>query len=969
MSHLGFGLPRHDFRATADHWEFLGPWSLVIVHSTLIARRVVESRLLTLLCLLAISGALATSNALGQGTAFTYQGRLSASGTPGNGNFDFTFAAWSAVSGGVIKAGPVTNSSVLVSNGLFTVTLDLGSAVFNGQAIWLEISVRPFGGGTFTTLSPRQPCTPTPYAITAATVTGSVSASQITGVLAAGNIGAGTVSAADLAPNAAVANLNAAGQSGVAASGLVLSTTENNTSLINAGYVKIYGSFGTPDTWQAYTNPPATPPPSARNSHTAIWTGTEMIAWGGYGGGSYLNNGGRYNPAVNGWTTLPVTTTTPAGRLSHTAVWTGGGMIVWGGVGGTNQFNDGGLYDPVLNGWNYIPGTLPNTPSPRLHHSAVWTGNAMIIWGGGSATALNDGALYNPGLNNWTNLPNSLPNTPVARAYHTAVWTGTEMIVWGGIGGTNQFNDGGRYIPSTGQWVAISNSLTNSPAARQFHSSVWTGTEMIVWGGASAAGDLNDGGRFNPGSSSWILIPNSLAGTPVARESHTAVWSGSEMIVWGGFSGTAGALLNDGGRFNPASNQWISVSNTLANAPGSRYEHSAVWTGTEMIIWGGSTGSSELNDGGRFNPALGSWIYLPNAISAAPSPRAGHTSIWNGSEMIVWGGANGSSYLNDGGRFNPALNNWIYLAGNVAGSPAGRYQHTAIWSGSEMMIWGGANSSGFLNDGGRYNPASGAWTPIMGTLPNAPATRANHTAIWSGSEMIAWGGIAAAGNLNDGGRFNPLTGGWIAIAPSLPNTPLPRANHTAVWTGAEMVVWGGNTPTNCYADGGRYNPAQNSWISIANSLTGTPGARAAHTAVWTGTTMIVWGGSGCGIGGSLNDGGIFSPASGAWSYLPNSLPGTPSARSGQTAVWSGSEMIIWGGINSSYFADGGRYNPALNVWNPILASLTNAPTSRAGHSALWTGSQMLTWGGHNGVYFNDTFGYTPGRNLYLYQRP
>ena len=54
---------------------------------------------------------------------------------------------------------------------------------------------------------------------------------------------------------------------------------------------------------------------------------------------------------------------------------------------------------------------------------------------------------------------------------------------------------------------------------------------MIVWGGADP-NFLNTGGRYTPGTDSWLAT--STTNAPAARESHTAVWTGSEMIVWGG---------------------------------------------------------------------------------------------------------------------------------------------------------------------------------------------------------------------------------------------------------------------------------------------------------------------------------------------------------------------------------------------------------------------------------------------------
>ena len=77
----------------------------------------------------------------------------------------------------------------------------------------------------------------------------------------------------------------------------------------------------------------------------------------------------------------------------------------------------------------------------------------------------------------------------------------------------------------------------------------------------------------------------STAGAPAAREYHTAVWTGSEMIVWGGWGAGPGPVLNTGGRYNPSTDSWAATSTT--NAPHARTDHTAVWTGTEMIIWGG----------------------------------------------------------------------------------------------------------------------------------------------------------------------------------------------------------------------------------------------------------------------------------------------------------------------------------------------------------------------------------------------
>ena len=114
-----------------------------------------------------------------QSTAFTYQGRLNDGTAPANGSYDLTFSVFGGSSGGSTVGGPLTNSATAVSNGLFTVLIDFGAGVFNGDPRWLEIAVRPAGGGTFTILNPRQPVSPAPYAIFAANAGNAATASNV----------------------------------------------------------------------------------------------------------------------------------------------------------------------------------------------------------------------------------------------------------------------------------------------------------------------------------------------------------------------------------------------------------------------------------------------------------------------------------------------------------------------------------------------------------------------------------------------------------------------------------------------------------------------------------------------------------------------------------------------------------------------------------------------------------------------
>src|SRR5437016_1051873 len=194
-------------------------------------------------------------------------------------------------------------------------------------------------------------------------------------------------------------------------------------------------------------------------------------------------------------------------------------------------------------------------------------------------------------------------------------------------------------------WTAT--STTNAPSARAGHTAVSTGSEMIVWGGIPFTFPSGTGGRYNPITDSWTAT--STTNAPSRRGNHTAVWTGSEMIVWGGFTGP-NIVLNTGGRYNPGTDTWTATS--ITNAPSARSGHTGVWTGTEMIVWGGGTFvPSVLNTGGRYNPGTDSWT--ATSTTNAPDARADHTAVWAGSEMIVWGGANvgGTQVFNTGGRY------------------------------------------------------------------------------------------------------------------------------------------------------------------------------------------------------------------------------------------------------------------------------------------------------------------------------
>jgi N-acetylneuraminic acid mutarotase len=242
--------------------------------------------------------------------------------------------------------------------------------------------------------------------------------------------------------------------------------------------------------------------------------------------------------------------------------------------------------------------------------------------------------------------------------------------------------------------------------ARSLPTAVWTSKDMIVWGGTPDS----TGARYDPDTDRWKRI--STVGAPDPRYWHTALWTGRQMIVWGGFD--AVHAFDTGGRYDPTSDSWTPM--TTVGAPTARYfifaQNSSVWTGREMVVWGGAElelpGYSET--GGRYDPATDQW--MPTTLVGAPTPREGHTLVWTGDRVVAWGGfvGHGAHYLANGGRYDPRRDHWQKMS--KVDTPTPRVRHTAVWTGSLMIVWGGSGERGYVNTGGSYDAALNSWAPI-----------------------------------------------------------------------------------------------------------------------------------------------------------------------------------------------------------------------------------------------------------------
>jgi hypothetical protein len=225
-----------------------------------------------------------------------------------------------------------------------------------------------------------------------------------------------------------------------------------------------------------------------------------------------------------------------------------------------------------------------------------------------------------------------------------------------------------------------------------------------------------------------------------------------------------------------------------------------------------------------------------------------------------------------------------------------------VWAGGQLFFWGGDTGYGGTHhaDGAAYDPAADSWRRLS---PAPLSERSSARAVWTGCEVIVWGGYANRG-LDDGAAFEPTTDSWRM----LPEAPLGgRVPVAMVWTGDEVIVWGDMERPNPLGDGAAYDPATDRWREIADA----PLELNLAEAVWTGEEMVVFGArldNNNASDTSYAQGAAYDPSSDTWRVLP-SHPVSPQASS---LVWTGSEVVVW-----DYGPAAAAYDPNADVWRDI----------------------------------------------------
>jgi len=238
--------------------------------------------------------------------------------------------------------------------------------------------------------------------------------------------------------------------------------------------------------------------------------------------------------------------------------------------------------------------------------------------------------------------------------------------------------------------------------------------------------------------------------------------------------------------------------------------------------------------------------------------------------------------------------------------------------------------------GGKCEPG---WATMSET--GAPSARQRAAATWTGSKLFVWGGQDMQGPLDDGALYDPKTDTWTPL--STVNAPTARVDAIAVLIDNQRImVWGGGLPSDNKAlgTGKLYDLVASTWLDLKEPNF----ARRSPIATWTGSKVIIWGGMA--NDSAIGDGFYYEPAMDKWTYMPPNA-NSPVARTGVGWVWSGQELFLFGGRPSGLgaTADGFGYTPDTKTWRKLATPAILEP--RFDPFVAWTGTAMLVFGGRD----------------------
>ncbi len=733
-------------------------------------------------------------------TAFTYQGYLTQNGQPANGTFDFQFRLYDAASEGNQVGNTVSLDDVQVLQGVFTVQLDFGESVFNGQALWLEVSVKNQNSEDYVALTPRQALTTTPYAIYSLH-----------------------------APWSGLVGVPAGFADGV---------DNDTTYAAGTGLVLSGGAFSLAASYQL--------PQGCANGQIASWDGSQWVcADAGTGDITAVNAGtGLTGGGDSGDVTLGIA---PSYQLPQECAngqvpsWDGSQWVCAdAGTGditavnaGTGLTGGGDSGDVTLSAdttylQRRVSGTCPEGSSIRVVNedgTVVCEADDDTTYTAGTGLALNDGAFS---ITTPYQLPQGCANGQIAS------WNGSQWVcandqdttTFWSLTGNASTNPGTDFLGTTDNQPLVvkvngQRALRIEPTDSDDAPNIiggWSGNSVAdgVVGATIAGGGLKDypnqvtanygtvgGGYYNDASGGW--------GATVAGGALNSASSPYATVAGGAINAASGnRAAVGGGEENQASGGYATVAGGYSNtASGDR---AAVGGGDDNT----ASGDYAMVGGGGGNTASGYYATVAGGIGNTASGAGAFVggggwdgSNWDGNEAqatastIAGGYGNAIQQSTDNDTNTTIAADYATIAGGKGNAIQAdattdpdnpiAAQYAAI-AGGEGNTIAPAGGHAFIG-GGQSNQATASYTTVAGGESNVAS--AEHAAVGGGNGNTASGGYAAVA----GGYHNTASGYEATVAGGLSNTA----------SGGEAAVGGGgwNIASGGYATvaGGRTNVA------------------------------------------------------------------------------------------------------------------------------------------------------------------
>ena len=325
-------------------------------------------------------------------------------------------------------------------------------------------------------------------------------------------------------------------------------------------------------------------------------------------------------------------------------------------------------------------------PYPLVGKVAVWTGSMFLSAGSGCCDDPGPPTIvgYSPATNSWrqvTVLPATALFSGPLSGFPSYLWTGRDVVFAGGsVDVPTETPDGTvyrsqavtevmAYTPSTSTWRRLAALPDNPPA--WWHGPItdwpfgeslsvrlaWTGSEVLLLSQEALF-------RYDMAANTWRIA----APPPRAEIGPVVVWTGSRLLVWGGYGNQDPfPALRTGSSYDPVADAWTAIPSSPVTPRAT-----TVWTGTELLSWGGPVG------GVGYNPRTRVWRSLPWAPFAV---TGNEPAVWTGRELFAW-----SSTARKAAAYDPATNRWRSIP---VGPAAPTFANLLAWTGRAVLALGG----------------------------------------------------------------------------------------------------------------------------------------------------------------------------------------------------------------------------------------------------------------------------------------